>query len=114
MEELLGTANPVFIGFLKLLWFGAAVKTGHAIADTWRPASHCVLYGALLGVADRLLGFLLAGSELLSVTGYLVDTAVLILAALVAYRATRAHKMASQYPWLYERAGLFGWRDKVR
>jgi hypothetical protein len=114
MEDALGTANPVFIGFLKLLWCGAAIKTGHAIADTWRPVSHCVIYGALLGVADRLLGFLLAGSELLSVTGYLVDTAVLILLALVAYRVTQAHKMTSQYPWLYERAGIFGWREKAR
>jgi hypothetical protein len=114
MEALLGTSNLVFIGFLKLLWCGAALKTGHAIADNWRPVSQCIIYGAFLGIADRLLGFLLAGSDLLSVTGYVVDTAVLIAAVLVAYRATRVHKMTSQYPWLYERAGLFGWRHKVQ
>jgi hypothetical protein len=114
MDALLGTSNLVFIGLLKLLWCGAAIKTGHAIADTWRPVSHCVIYGVFLGAADRLLGFLLVGSELLSVTGYLVDTAVLMLVALVAYRATRAHKMTSQYPWLYERTGPFGWRGKAR
>ena len=114
MEALLGTSNPVFIGILKLLWCGAAIMTGHAIANTWRPVLHCIMYGVILGVADRLLGFLLAGSELLSVTGYLVETAILILVALFAYRITRARKMTSQYPWLYEPVGLFGWRDKAR
>lgn len=114
MEALLGTSNLAFIGFLKLLWCGAAIKTGHAIADTWRPLSYCVLYGLFLGVADRLLGFLLAGGELLSVTGYLLDTVILILVALVAHRVTQAYKMTSQYPWLYERVGLFGWRDRAQ
>jgi len=114
MEALLGTSNLVFIGILKLLWCGAALKTGHAIAATWRPISHCVIYGVFLGIADRLLGFLLAGSDLLSVAGYLLDTAVLTLVVLFAYRVTWAHKMTSQYPWLYERAGLLGWRDKAR
>jgi len=28
----------------------------------------------------------------------------------VAYRVIRAHKMVTQYPWLYQRAGLFSWR----
>jgi Domain of unknown function (DUF6867) len=114
MEALLGTSNLVFIGFLKLLWCGAAIKTGHAIADTWRPLSHCIIYGCFLGAADRLLGYLLAGGGLLSVTGYLLDTAVLILLTLLAYRATQAHKMTSQYPWLYERSGPFGWRERTR
>jgi len=31
-----------------------------------------------------------------------------------AYRLTQAHKMVAQYPWLYERAGLFAWREKAR
>lgn len=114
MEALFGTHNAVFITVVKLLWCGAAIKTGHAIADSWRPVWHNVMYGLLLGVADRLLGFMLLRSELLSVTGYLVDTAVLIALALIAYRATQAHKMASQYPWLYERVGPFSWRERAR
>ncbi|MGH6926757.1 MAG: DUF6867 family protein, partial [Dongiaceae bacterium] len=55
---------------------------------------------------------LLFGGELLSVIGYLVDTAILMSFALFAYRVTRARKMTSQYPWLYERSGLFTWREK--
>jgi uncharacterized membrane protein HdeD (DUF308 family) len=114
MEQLTGTSLPVFIGVTLVLFGGAAFMTGHALADNWRPAWHGVMYGVLLGVADRLMGFLLFSSQLLSLTGYLVDSTILILVALVAYRVTRAHKMTSQYPWLYERAGLFGWRDKAR
>ncbi len=113
MDALFGTSNPALIVFVKLLWCGAAIKTGHVIADSWRPVWHNLMYGALLGVADRLLGFMLLRSELLSVTGYLLDAAVLIALALVAYRATQAHKMASQYPWLYERTGPFGWRERM-
>jgi hypothetical protein len=25
---------------------------------------------------------------------------------------TKARKMVCQYPWLYERSGLFSWRDR--
>jgi hypothetical protein len=113
MEELTGTSLPVFVGVTLVLFGGAAFTTGHATADTWRPGWHTFMYGVFLGVADRLFGFLLFGSELLSVTGYLLDTAILIGVALFAYRVTRARKMTSQYPWLYERVGLFGWRDRA-
>jgi uncharacterized membrane protein HdeD (DUF308 family) len=114
MQELTGTPLAVFIGVTLIMFGGAAFVTGRAIADTWRPAWQNIMYGVLLGVADRLLGFLLFGGELLSLTGYVLDTAVLIAITLVAHRATLAHKMANQYPWLYERAGLFGWREKAR
>ena len=30
----------------------------------------------------------------------------------VAFRLTLARKVPLQYPWLYERRGLFGWREK--
>ena len=35
---------------------------------------------------------------------------VLIAIALVAFQFKRAKKMVSQYPWLYEPVGPFGWR----
>ncbi len=114
MEALTGTSLPVFIGLTLVLFGGAAIMTGHAIADTWRPSWHTVMYGVLLGLADRLMGFMLFASELLSVTGYLVDTAILVAIAQITFRATQAHKMVSQYPWLYERAGPFGWRERPR
>jgi hypothetical protein len=46
----------------------------------------------------------------LSASGYLIDLVVLLSIGLFAYHATRARKMVSQYPWLYRRSGLFGWR----
>ena len=45
--------------------------------------------------------------------GWLVDFLVLLALASLAYRVTLAHKMVTQYPWLYERAGLFSWRPKT-
>ena len=39
-----------------------------------------------------------------------MNSAILIGLALLAYRLTLVHKMVSQYPWLYERAGLFSWK----
>lgn len=114
MEALFGTHDAIFTAVAKLLWCGAAIKMGHAIADSWGPVWHTVMYAALLGVADRLLGFMLLRSDLLSVTGYLLDAGVLIVLALIGYRTTQAHKMTSQYPWLYERTGPFGWRERAR
>jgi branched-chain amino acid transport system ATP-binding protein len=42
----------------------------------------------------------------------MIGTAALVAIGLFAYRLNRARKMVSQYPWLYERAGLFRWRDR--
>ena len=66
----------------------------------------------MLGGAARFLTFALFEGELLLLSGYLIDAAVLIAIALFAYRLTQARKMVAQYPWLYERAGAFGWRHK--
>ncbi len=109
---MIGGSWAVFIGVTLVLFGGAAFMTGQALGATWRPVWQVIVYGALLGVADRLLGFLLFGRSLLSVPGYLIDAAVLIAIALIAYRLTRVSKMLSQYPWLFERTGLFGWRER--
>ncbi|MCP5152751.1 MAG: hypothetical protein H6983_01205 [Ectothiorhodospiraceae bacterium] len=88
----------------------AAWMTGQALGRTWKPAWHAVVYGLLLGLGDRFLTYALFGGALSSPLGYLVDTLVLIAVALVSHRAAQAAKMVSQYPWLYQRAGPFGWR----
>jgi hypothetical protein len=88
--------------------------TGQALANAWQPQWQVVVYCLLLGLLDRFLGFALFGGPLLSVAGYLIDTAVLLAIGLFAYRFMRAYRMVSQYPWLYERAGLFSWREKDR
>lgn len=112
MELLLGTSVPVFVGVTCIIIGFAAYMTGQAMANTWRPTWQLFVYGALLGVASRFLIFSLFDGELLSTTGYIIDTAVLICIAWFAYRLTRARKMVNQYPWLYERSGLFGWKSR--
>ncbi len=112
MELLLGTSLPVFIGVTCIIMGFAAYMTGQAMANTWRPVWQLFVYGALLGLASRFLIFSLFDGDLLSMTGYAIDTAVLIAIALIAFRLTRARKMVNQYPWLYERSGLFGWKSR--
>ena len=112
MNALIGTSWPVFIGVTLVLFCGAAFMMGQAIASTWRPVWQNVIYGALLGLADQFLIFALFQGELFAPVPYLVHTAFIIGSALLAYRITRAHKMVAQYPWIYERAGLFGWKDR--
>ena len=110
MQEAL-TLNSWVFGLLLVMWF-AAYMTGQAMANTWRPAWQAAIYGAMLGLVDRFLVFALYEGELLSIDGYLIDAAILIAFAWSAFRLTQVHRMVSQYPWLYERTGPFGWREK--
>ncbi len=112
MESLLGTSLGVFIGVTVVVMGFVAYMTGQALANTWKPMWHAVVYCVLLGFADRFLTFALFEGELLSLTGYLIDTTVLVVLTLFAYRLNQAQKMVSQYPWLYERTGLFSWRHR--
>lgn len=86
--------------------------TGQALANTWRPLWQALAYTLLLGVADRFLVFALFDGQLSSIAGYIVDTAILEIVAAAAYMAMRARKMVRQYPWRYERVGLFRWRER--
>jgi hypothetical protein len=42
----------------------------------------------------------------------IVDTLVLIAGAFLGYRLTRARQMVNQYPWLYQSAGPFNWKQR--
>jgi hypothetical protein len=110
MENLLGASVSVFIGVTLVLFGGAAWLTGQALAGTWRPDWQAFLYAPLLAALDRFFIYALFEGELLSLPAYLLHAMVLLAATLLAYRLTKARKMVSQYPWLYERAGPFGWR----
>ena len=90
----------------------AASMTGQALANTWRPPWQVFVYCLLLGLTDRFLVFALYEGQLLSIAGYAVDTGVLMAIAFTAFRFTLARRMVAQYPWLYDRAGLFGWRPR--
>ena len=109
--EALGTTLPVFIGLTVMLMGGTACLTGQALARNWRPVWQTLPYALLLGLGDRFLTYALFDGELLNPLGYVVDTAIILAIGLLAYRLTRVHRMVSQYPWLYRRAGPFAWRE---
>lgn len=110
-EALMGTSVWVFLGITVVFMGGCAFMSGQALASTWRPLWHAYPYALLLGLGDRFLVFALFQGELFLASGYLIDTLLLVLITVLAYRVTRARQMVSQYPWLYERNGPFGWRD---
>ena len=112
MEDLLGTTWHVSLLITVAIMGFAAFMTGQALGGNWRPLKPLVFFGILLGLADRFLIFALFQGTLLSVTGYVIDTAYILVVALIAYRLTRAKRMITQYPWVYDRAGPFGWREK--
>lgn len=108
MIESLG----VFLGITVLFMGTCAFMAGQALAANWRPLWQVFPYSLLLGLADRFIAFALFGGTLLSLPHYLTDAVVLTAIGLAAYRMTQARRMVDQYPWLYERASLFEWRDK--
>ena len=106
--------TPLVLVFLTIIVFGgAAVLTGQALANGWQPMWKCVPYGILLGLGDRFLNYALFQGPLLSITGFVLDSAIIIGFAILGYQFVKAGKMPGQYPWLYERSGFFGYREKV-
>ena len=112
MQAILGTSLAVFITVTVIIMGAAAFMTGQAVARTWRPVGQVVFYAVLIGLTDRFLTWALFEGELLSPTGFMIDTAVLMAIALSAYRITRVAKILAQYPWLYERAGFWSYSEK--
>jgi len=112
VASLLGASPGAFVGLTFLLFGGAALATGRALARHWRPAWQMLPYAALLGLGDRFLLYALFDGTLLSASGYLIGMAVLLALAVLAYRLTLVRRMVRQYPWLYEAAGPFSWRRR--
>ena len=112
LESLTGTSLAVSIGLTLVLGGGAAVLTGQAIAGSWRPMWQLPFASLGLGLADRFLVYALFDGPLFSLIGFLVDTAVIMAIGLVAYRLALVKNMVQQYPWLYERAGLWRYRHR--
>lgn len=113
MDAVFGTHLPVFAALFILMLAGAAFMTGQAVAAAWRPLWYVFLYCFMLGLFDRFLAWSLFQRELLSLTGFVVDTAMLTVIALFAHRIMHVRRMVTQYPWQYERAGLWGYREKA-
>lgn len=112
MSEILGESIGVFLGLTVVLVGGCAFLTGQAIANTWRSFWQILPYSLLLAATNRFLAFALFGETLLAVVPFLVSWAVVFGLGMLGYRITLADLMVHQYPWLYERQGLLGWREK--
>lgn len=112
MAALFGTSLLAFILVTVIVTGGAALLTGHALASRWRPMWHLFPFSLLLGFGDRFLVYALFGGDLTSIPGYVVDTILVGIVATVSYRWFLARKMVTQYPWLYEARGVFGWTDR--
>jgi len=111
MMELVGTDWVTFVAVTLVLSGGAAYMTGLAMANHWRPTWMVIGYSLLLGCADRFAVYALADGEVFLISGYIIDTAILMVIAMLSYRMAKARNMVDQYPWIYERVGLFGWRN---
>jgi hypothetical protein len=113
-QALFGTTPGVSLAVTLIFMGGCALMAGRSLALLWRPWWTILPYMVLLALADRFLIYALFGGELLSVSGYLLDAAVLLAVAMLSYLAARASLMVRQYPWLFERLGPFAWRRKRR
>lgn len=109
-EVVLGSSFAVFAGLTLLCMGSCGALIGMSLAHHWQPARKLLPYALVLGLLDRLLGYALFGSYLLSATGFLLDTYVILMAALLAYRCVLASMLVRQYPWMYRRFLLFGWK----
>ena len=112
MEAVLGTTWGVYIAVTLAVMGFAAWMTGAAVARAWKPVWQVVAYCLLLGVACRFFIFALFDGDLISVSGLIIDTLVLNLYGLVAFRINRVKTVVNQYPWLYERTSPWSFREK--
>ena len=102
-----------FVLLTVVLGGAGAVASGRAIAGQWKSFLILPAYMVVLSAAIRFLHYALFGEDILSLPGYLVALAVTLLATAYGYRARRAEQMATQYSWLYTRAGPLGWTAKA-
>ena len=128
----------IFLLLTIVMGGAASLAAGRALALTWRPLSHCVLYAApiaatiaflhyalfqenvipLYALGAAIAGFSMApASSLAQLAMGLGGFAVLFIIhsafALAGYRFTRARQMTGQYKFAYLPQGLFGWRTKA-
>lgn len=116
----------------------AALSAGRALALGWRSFAIAPFYMVGLGAAVGFLHYALfglsaiplydIGDALWSVgadapaavarlgadCAYWAGLSVLLTGVtFLGYRATRAAQMAQRYGWMFERAGLLGWRERA-
>jgi hypothetical protein len=113
LARLVSETNFWIFFFLTVVFGGgAAFLSGRALAQKWRPVWQPVVYMLLLAMAVRFFHYALFEETLISPYYFVVDSLVLIGAALLGYRLKRVSQMTSQYRWIYEKAGPFAWRER--
>jgi len=110
MDLTLGNSYAVFGGLTIACMCSAAALLGITFAREWRPARHLLPFGIALGLIDRAVAHALFQADLFSPGGFVIDTYCIILTGVLAYRFTLAAQLQRQYPWIYRRFLLFGWR----
>ena len=101
MHAYLLEENSLVVLLLSVIFGGGcAWLAARAVALTWRPWWHLVLYMFILGFAVRFLHYALFGRALFDPYYYAIDALILIVIALAGYHSTRRHQMARQYGFL--------------
>ena len=103
----------VFLVLTVVIGGAGAFFSGRGLARSWKPFWRIFLYMALLAAAMRFFHYALFDGTLTSLYYYLVTYAILLMAALLGFRAMRTTQMVTQYRWLYERTSPLTWRDRA-
>jgi hypothetical protein len=116
MQGILYEESSIWLFLLVTVAMGgwAAWRTGIAVAKTWKPVFMLVPYMLLLGMAVRFIHFSMFHGTLLSLRYYIVDTALIFIAAYLGWRHERSNQMARQYGFAFEKTSFLTWRRKSR
>ena len=90
----------IFLLVTVLLGGLAALATGRALAQTWRPLWMLPLAMLLLACSVRFIHYAIFAETLLSLRNFAVDMVVITGIAFAGYRDMRRRQMARQYGWL--------------
>lgn len=112
MEPMVETSWTIYLVITGGLFGWAALMTGQALAATWRSPWFLGPYSLLLAAGSRFIAWSLYDGDLGSVGAFALAVAILLPIALISYRLEQVRRMVRQYPWLYEPATLFTWRDR--
>ena len=112
ISAVTGVDVLVSIFLTVLVIGGAALLTGRALALTWRPSWQVILSCLGLGLVDRFFVFALFEGSLMSVSGYALDTLVILVIGISSYRVVYVSALVRQYPWLFARTSPFSYRSR--
>lgn len=113
-DWLYDTGNGwVFLLVTVIIGGSGTFMTGRAMAQTYRPFWHLPIYCLGIACTVRFFHYALFEEPMISLQNLIVDFVVVFAAAALGYRLQRAHQMARQYHWLYQRLGPFNWRKRA-